>query len=416
MFGIALVLIITVMGGMIAFIGDKLGTKVGKKKLSVFGLRPRHTSILVTIITGILIASSTLGVLALTSQDVRTALFGMKALQEKMANLSEAVASQNGELEASRTALEQKTQEYSAVSAKVADTQEKLKAISGELETVTAERDRTAAALDSVQGELSTATSDLTAARLNIASLEATKAQLEQKITTLTTAKENMQKDVDRLNELTANLRVGLQNVREGTVIYRSGEALGSVVLPGGHSDQDTAAALRNVVYDLNQDILSKLQVKDKTLEILWISQSAFEQAVQTISTAGQDMIVRISAADNTVYGEPVIGKLELFPNQLIYPAGALVYSAPLVPTTTQQQAEDEVLAFLQNVNEGARKQGVLPDPLQGTVGSISGAELYQAVDKVRHAAPGAELRAVTTETVYSAGPLRISIQVVNHE
>ena len=38
MFGLRLILILAVVGGLIAFIGDKLGSKIGKKKISVFGL------------------------------------------------------------------------------------------------------------------------------------------------------------------------------------------------------------------------------------------------------------------------------------------------------------------------------------------------------------------------------------------
>lgn len=38
MFGLRLILILAVVGGLIAFIGDKLGSKIGKKKLSVFWL------------------------------------------------------------------------------------------------------------------------------------------------------------------------------------------------------------------------------------------------------------------------------------------------------------------------------------------------------------------------------------------
>jgi len=56
-YGIVLIAVLAIMGGAIAYIGDKLGTRVGKRKLSIFGLRPKHTSIIVTIITGILIAS-----------------------------------------------------------------------------------------------------------------------------------------------------------------------------------------------------------------------------------------------------------------------------------------------------------------------------------------------------------------------
>ena len=41
MFGLRLILILAVVGGLIAFIGDKLGSKIGKKKLSVCGYNRR---------------------------------------------------------------------------------------------------------------------------------------------------------------------------------------------------------------------------------------------------------------------------------------------------------------------------------------------------------------------------------------
>ena len=85
MYGIFLIIVLVITGGAIAFIGDKLGSKVGKKRLSIFGLRPKHTSILVTIITGIMITSTTLGIMSVVSENVRTALFGMEKLNKEMA-------------------------------------------------------------------------------------------------------------------------------------------------------------------------------------------------------------------------------------------------------------------------------------------------------------------------------------------
>ena len=77
MYGVFLILVLIVTGGAIAFIGDRLGSKIGKKRLSVLGLRPRHTSILITILTGICITTLTFGVMAAASENVRTALFGL---------------------------------------------------------------------------------------------------------------------------------------------------------------------------------------------------------------------------------------------------------------------------------------------------------------------------------------------------
>lgn len=99
MYGIFLIIVLVITGGAIAFIGDKLGSKVGKKRLSIFGLRPKHTSILVTIITGIMITSTTLGIMSVVSENVRTALFGMEKLNKEMAEAKEEVANAQKMLE-----------------------------------------------------------------------------------------------------------------------------------------------------------------------------------------------------------------------------------------------------------------------------------------------------------------------------
>ena len=54
--GISIFLVLMAMGGIIAFLGDKIGSKVGKKRMTLFGLRPKYTSIIVTIISGTLIS------------------------------------------------------------------------------------------------------------------------------------------------------------------------------------------------------------------------------------------------------------------------------------------------------------------------------------------------------------------------
>ena len=78
MFGIRLMFLLAVMGGLIAYIADKLGSKIGKKKLSVFGLRPHDTSVLLTVLSGVLISLFSVGILAISSESARTALFGME--------------------------------------------------------------------------------------------------------------------------------------------------------------------------------------------------------------------------------------------------------------------------------------------------------------------------------------------------
>lgn len=80
--------ILMVVSGTIAYLGDALGTWVGKKRLSVFGLRPRVTALVVAISTGIFITFLTLGVATILSENVRIALFSLDSIRQDIAKLS----------------------------------------------------------------------------------------------------------------------------------------------------------------------------------------------------------------------------------------------------------------------------------------------------------------------------------------
>lgn len=75
-----LIAAILILGGLLAALGDRLGSKIGKKKLRLFNLRPRQTAILVTIVTGISIAASTLALLFGLSKSLRQGVFELDNL------------------------------------------------------------------------------------------------------------------------------------------------------------------------------------------------------------------------------------------------------------------------------------------------------------------------------------------------
>lgn len=70
-----LIVAILLLGGILATLGDRIGTKVGKARLSLFNLRPRKTATVVTIMTGCLISASTLGILFGLSESLREGVF-----------------------------------------------------------------------------------------------------------------------------------------------------------------------------------------------------------------------------------------------------------------------------------------------------------------------------------------------------
>jgi uncharacterized protein (DUF3084 family) len=84
---VAAILIPTLIlvSGVVAFVGNLVGRSIGRRRLAIFGLRPRRTAQLVTVITGMLITVVTLAVVLLVSNDARQALFHLQEVRRQVA-------------------------------------------------------------------------------------------------------------------------------------------------------------------------------------------------------------------------------------------------------------------------------------------------------------------------------------------
>lgn len=85
-------LLVGLVAGGIAYLGNQLGRQIGRRKMSILRLRPRHTSILITTVTGAVIAVVTLTGFALLSEPVKNLLVGVEQLRREEAGLREKVA------------------------------------------------------------------------------------------------------------------------------------------------------------------------------------------------------------------------------------------------------------------------------------------------------------------------------------
>lgn len=68
---LGIILLILAVSGGIAFVADGLGKKIGKKRLSLFGLRPKHVASLGTVAMGVFVSGLTIGFIAAVSRDAR---------------------------------------------------------------------------------------------------------------------------------------------------------------------------------------------------------------------------------------------------------------------------------------------------------------------------------------------------------
>ncbi len=84
MSGWLLIIALLVLGGILSTLGDALGSRIGKARLSIFKLRPRRTAVLITIFTGSLISAISIGFVLLVSRQLRVGLFELEDLQNQL--------------------------------------------------------------------------------------------------------------------------------------------------------------------------------------------------------------------------------------------------------------------------------------------------------------------------------------------
>ena len=85
--GLGDILIIMAISGAVAYVGDRVGHQVGRRRLTLFGIRPRYTSTIIAVGTGVFIALVVTLVAIFASQQVKTAFFRLNALNSQIAQL-----------------------------------------------------------------------------------------------------------------------------------------------------------------------------------------------------------------------------------------------------------------------------------------------------------------------------------------
>lgn len=97
--GIALILVIIIVAGFVAYIGDRVGHQVGRRRLTLFGLRPKYTSTIVAVATGMVIALAVTLIALLFSSEVRTAFFRLNQINSQIKSLEAEAVAQRAEIE-----------------------------------------------------------------------------------------------------------------------------------------------------------------------------------------------------------------------------------------------------------------------------------------------------------------------------
>lgn len=381
MVGIRLIIIMAIVGGLIAYIADKMGSKIGKKRMSIFGLRPKHTSILLTVLSGIVISVLTIIVMAIASQSARTALFGMDKMQKELRQLNK-----------------DKVVAAEALSSAKLQVDEQNKLI-GQLDE-----------------KIKESTARNSAIEQKLASMNEKYILAQNEVQALSEARTKLNAEITELEETTKELRKGIISMREGQVFYRTGEVIYAGVMHGGLSHEENIVQVNWLLHSANGAALQRLgmeQNKEQPLQAIWIAQSIVDEAVAMLDQSKGNMFFRVRAVANVIVGELAICDIEVTENQFIYPDDSLIYSEDYDLNGKDISYENVIMSFLYHINVEAVKAGVLPDPLTGKVGNIDAATMIECSNEIRETKGKFTLKAYADGDITTAGPVRVRMEVV---
>jgi hypothetical protein len=460
-----------IAGGIIAYVGDRLGTYIGKKRLTAWGLRPRHTAMLWTVVSGGLIAVLTLAALIGYDRTVQQALLHGPQLLEENYHLKHENALDRQQV----TVLDRVT----ALSTQRAeDAQQKTQVAIGQTRLASQRLLTAKAKLQDSRTQLQARQQQLAAARQDLALLH---NDLQATHTGLTAAQQRLVKASNAYHQAQHNFIIAQhryatelntvnQIEREGVklaqqnkvlaarnaeltsenatldatnkalltqttflqgahVIYHNGQEIGRDVIPTDLSTAETRRRLNVFLTTLSERALAAgatTGANSLAVHILANAQgtpvdeedalNALTQSIASEPDTTPGVVVIALAGLNAFDGQQVPIVLQPYDNVLIYPKGAFIAETQIDGTLPENKILNQLAVFLKNrVQPDALNRGMIPrpDPITGerTVGEpTDDKKTYTLVKQIQSIGASAVVTARAAEDTYTSGPLRLDL------
>ncbi len=379
---------LAIVSAVVAWAGDIIGMKLGKKRVTFLKLRPKYTSRIISVITGIGIALFTLLVISVASEPVRTALFSMNYVQNQITTLT-------AELQQNRTNLQGMEIELFRSKGDVIEKQDELHALEEKLSVGTK-------SLNEARSELEKMTiiKDKTEEEQEILLEE--KAILEQE-------SKKLEASVAALKQEAEKLKADIQRLREGRIAALTGEKLAQGVISGPESTvHQIDQAVERLIGETQALLAYRFGTKPDSIKRPLVDKSSIDGAKSIISKTPGRYLLRLTALSNAVEGEPVMAELETYNTKVIFNSGDMLAERDIKKGSSREDVEETLFIMLRDVNARAARDGVLRDPLSGNVGSIDTSEFMQVIEYIANSKSDVKLRIFAAQDIYTEGPVKI--------
>ena len=390
MTGWLLILALLALGGVLSTLGDRLGSRVGKARLSLFQMRPRRTAVVITVLTGSLISAVSLGLMLLVSERLRTGLFELDQLEERLANGRSQLATSQRQLATSQAELNRAELGQREAQKRFEQAQARASQLRRELAPLLAQRNQLEAERTRLSREVQDRDED-------IRRTEAELAQVRRRIAA----------GAQELKDLEANLIA----LRRGDVVITSGQTLASAKVTLERPEQ-AKAVITALLQQANLKAFRRVlpgQPADR--QILLVPKSDITKLEGLLAKPGS-WVVSILSAANVLRGErQVLAFPDLRPNRPVVKAGDVLASTTIEGDLTGLEPINRRLnLLLVAAYARAQRQGSLVEGLQFNAAALT--QLGRDLSK-RPEGQMAQLEAVALGDADTPDPIGVELRWV---
>jgi len=386
--GWLLILALLVLGGVLSTLGDRLGSRVGKARLSLFNLRPRRTAVLITVLTGSLISAISLGLMLLVSERLRTGLFELDRLEQRLRLSRQALQSSQQKLERSQQDLRRAEGGRLEARNQLQAAERQALGLRRELGPLIQQRQRLEQERDRLSRDIQAKDVDI---RRN-------REELQLVTTKIASSGRELQR-----------LETNLIALRRGDVVITSGQPLEIAKVQIDNPNQ-ARPVIEALLRQSNLNAYRRvLPGEPPTRQILMVPRSDIAKLETVLSKRGTWVVSLISAA-NVLRGErQVVAFPDVRPDKQVVQAGEILATTVLEgDERSPEQVRGRLNLLLASAFTRAQRQGTLTDGLQFDPSSFS--QLGSALTS-RPSGQTVRLEAIARRSADLADPVVVEIR-----
>ncbi|NEO87579.1 MAG: DUF3084 domain-containing protein [Spirulina sp. SIO3F2] len=437
-----LILAILFLGGLLAVVGDRVGTRVGRARLRLFNLRPRKTATIVAVFTGTLISASTLSLLFALSETLRDGVFRLDGIQKELRVAESDLGAITEEKEKIDQELSQVSREklqverdFKQVRARYGSMTRQAGRLRKEVQALRRQRERLLAQIPELQAQvrqrdeqIASQDSQLRQRALELQSLQGRQQLLQAEVSERDrriqeqdqTIAQSDQELLARAEELQL-LQKELRDVEENLERLKRGEfaiVRGAVLTREAFIAQNTAAARVAIATLLNQANQRAFRLIYPThegpvdAEIVGLSQAEGERLVAQISDS-REYVVRIRSLGNYLFNQEDVVRVfaDVTLNEVAFQQGEVIAAISLEPDQLSDLELGEQFQTFLALAQFRARQGVLGEILIGDGQADRYLEFLQALRQLGSGFD--QIQAIALNDTKTAGPLRMQFVVL---